>query len=157
MDTTTRRRTLILRYMGRRGMTAPPNAGVVGANVRRLRTDRRMTQHGLADVSGLSRSTIAAVELGKYKGMTAATLEMLARALGTTRDDLSSPRPDEGPSAEYVDALRTSSWASAIQPTDEELEWASRLPDFMWVGMRPTPETIARLIQLRRDRARDGG
>lgn len=40
-----------------------------------------MTQHELADVSGVSRSSVAAIEGGKYRSARSSTLAALARAL----------------------------------------------------------------------------
>jgi transcriptional regulator with XRE-family HTH domain len=47
----------------------------------------RLTQHELAKVSGVSRPTIAAVELG-YRGARTSTIAKLARALKVKPGDL---------------------------------------------------------------------
>lgn len=64
-------------------MSKPPaGAGVIGRNLRALRRARGWTQHGLASAAGVSRATIAAVELGRYRSVDSRTVDKLAAALG---------------------------------------------------------------------------
>src|SRR4028119_388992 len=60
--------------------------------LRELREERGFSQHGLAEQSGVGRSTIAALEAGE-RGAHPNTVHALARALGVTVPDLYSPRP----------------------------------------------------------------
>ncbi len=60
--------------------------------LRELREERGFSQHGLAERSGVGRSTIAALEAGE-RGAHPNTVHALARALGVTVPDLYSPRP----------------------------------------------------------------
>jgi transcriptional regulator with XRE-family HTH domain len=55
--------------------------------LRELREERGLSQHGLAEESGVGRSTIAALEAGQ-RGAHPTTVHALARALGVTVPDL---------------------------------------------------------------------
>ena len=52
----------------------------VGANVRRIRLDRELSQEGLADEAGLHRTYVSGVERG-VRNPTVTVLERIARAL----------------------------------------------------------------------------
>lgn len=52
----------------------------VGANVRRIRQDRELSQEDLADEAGLHRTYISGVERG-VRNPTVTVLERIARAL----------------------------------------------------------------------------
>jgi transcriptional regulator with XRE-family HTH domain len=58
--------------------------------LRELREERGLSQYGLAEKSGVGRSTIAALEAGK-RGARPGTVHALARALGVTVLDLYRP------------------------------------------------------------------
>ena len=66
--------------------------------LRELREERGFSQHGLAEESGVGRSTIAALEAGQ-RGAHPTTVHALARALGVTVPDLygthSAPPPTQ--------------------------------------------------------------
>ena len=62
----------------------------VGANLARLRLDRGLTQEALADKAGLSRFALGQIERG-YARPRMRTLLGLARALGATLGDLTTP------------------------------------------------------------------
>jgi DNA-binding XRE family transcriptional regulator len=47
-----------------------------------------MTQEELAEASGVSRTTIVAIESGEAKNVMASTLLKLAKALGVTVNDI---------------------------------------------------------------------
>ncbi len=55
---------------------------VVGRNLRRLRKIHGLSQEELADRSGVSRPTIAALETGQRASARSATIELLAKAFG---------------------------------------------------------------------------
>jgi transcriptional regulator with XRE-family HTH domain len=59
----------------------------VGANVRRLRLERELSQEGLADEAGLHRTYISGVERG-VRNPTVTVLERIARALKVKPDRL---------------------------------------------------------------------
>jgi transcriptional regulator with XRE-family HTH domain len=59
-----------------------PNA-LVAANVRRLRRQQGMSQEKLAEVAGLHRTYIGAIERGE-RNVTLNTLQQMAEALGVS-------------------------------------------------------------------------
>jgi transcriptional regulator with XRE-family HTH domain len=61
---------------------------LVGANVKRLRGERNLTQVGLAGRSGVHRLTILAIEKGRADNLGLDTLQKLADALGVAARDL---------------------------------------------------------------------
>lgn len=60
----------------------------IGRRLRALREGQGMTQVALARAARLDRITIIALEVGRHRRPTADSLVRLARALGTTPDDL---------------------------------------------------------------------
>lgn len=60
----------------------------LAANVRRWRQDASISQEALADSAGLSRATVAAIELGRYDSTELSTIEALAQALSATPAEL---------------------------------------------------------------------
>jgi transcriptional regulator with XRE-family HTH domain len=67
--------------------------------VRQLRTAAGLTQQGLATAAGLSVSAVVQLESGKIPDPRVSTLKALAKALGTTLDDLAGEE-EETPAAE---------------------------------------------------------
>jgi len=59
-----------------------------GIHVKKLRKDQRLTQWELASKSGLTRSHICAIEMGRVKSVKRETLAKLARGLGISLDYL---------------------------------------------------------------------
>lgn len=62
-------------------MTAKSPNEIVALNVRRLRTERGISQDELADLAQLHRTYVGAIERGE-RNITLDTLERLAKALG---------------------------------------------------------------------------
>ena len=60
----------------------------MGYKIREAREEQRMTQEELAAKSGVSRSTIIAMESGQAKNYMMSTLLKVAHALGKTVDEL---------------------------------------------------------------------
>lgn len=60
----------------------------MGYNVKEVREQKGMTQEELAEKSGISRQTISAIENDTRYSAGVATLAAIARALGTTVDEL---------------------------------------------------------------------
>ncbi|MDY6307420.1 MAG: helix-turn-helix transcriptional regulator [Oribacterium sp.] len=58
------------------------------SKLKELRTQRHMSQQELADASGVSRATIANIELGTQKNIMTGTLIKLADALGVPAREL---------------------------------------------------------------------
>lgn len=69
--------------------------------LRRIRTERGMTQTEMARLAGVSPSAISQAEAG-HRGLALETLVTLSEALGTSLDDMLARRPEEG----YVLARR---------------------------------------------------
>jgi transcriptional regulator with XRE-family HTH domain len=67
---------------------------LVGSNIRRLRTDRDMTQEALALSSGVTRNVLIEVEHGR-RGLLYERLFDLADALGVTVADLVAGHGDD--------------------------------------------------------------
>lgn len=65
----------------------PDLLGHVGANVRRLRQARTLSQAGLAELSGISRRMIVAIEGGEAN-VSLSTIDRLAAALGASFAEL---------------------------------------------------------------------
>jgi len=63
---------------------------LVGDNVRRIRSDKGMTQEQLAELSGFSQQYLSDLERGR-RNPTVVTLFELAQALGSTPVELISP------------------------------------------------------------------
>jgi ribosome-binding protein aMBF1 (putative translation factor) len=64
----------------------------LGANVRRERTDRRISQEGLASRCGLNPRTIAKIEAGEI-GIRPETLDRIERAIGCTFNNGAIEKP----------------------------------------------------------------
>lgn len=60
----------------------------MGYKIKEMREKRKMTQERLAELSGVSRTTIWALESGNAKTTTTKTLLQIATALDTTVDQL---------------------------------------------------------------------
>lgn len=60
----------------------------MGYKIKEVREVRKMTQEELAEKSGVSRGTISALENGSVRTTTTKTLFKLAKALGTSVDQI---------------------------------------------------------------------
>lgn len=60
----------------------------MGYRIKEFRESLQMTQEELAQKSGVSRGTISAMENGTSKETTTKTLVKIARALGTSVDNI---------------------------------------------------------------------
>lgn len=60
----------------------------MGFKLREVREAKRMSQEELEKASGISRQTISSIENGKSVSVMSGTLVALARALGTTVDEI---------------------------------------------------------------------
>lgn len=123
---------------------------IVGVNVLRLRNDQGLSQIAVAKAAGISRSTVAALEGGRYRSVDTTTVLGLAKALGVDPGELLGRPAEEAPSDEIVDEFLSSPWKNAVSPTDEEIRWLRSLPLVFWAGMRATPEAVADVIKVRR-------
>jgi transcriptional regulator with XRE-family HTH domain len=114
----------------------------------------RLSQGALADAAGLSRSTVAAVELGRYPSLDWSTVERLAAGLGVEPTVLSQAHPERGSLSPAVADFMQSDWRAAMAPTDAELLWLQSLSPVTWSGLAPTAETVAMLLRWRREQSR---
>ena len=60
----------------------------MGYRIKEIREQHNMTQEELSDLSGVSRTTISALENGTERATTTKTLMNIARALGVAVDAL---------------------------------------------------------------------
>ena len=60
----------------------------MGPKLREVREAKGMSQEELEKVSGISRQTISSIENGRSTSVMSGTLISLARALGTTVDEI---------------------------------------------------------------------
>ncbi|WP_353960996.1 helix-turn-helix transcriptional regulator [Faecalibaculum rodentium] len=62
----------------------------MATNLKTLRERAKITQEELAEMSGVARSTISALEAGHFVNITAKTMKALARALGVSASEIFS-------------------------------------------------------------------
>lgn len=83
------------------------NSSPIGKALQQARKRAGMSQHQLADASGVARITISAIELGRHPSIRSTTAEKLAKSLGMSAGELlqlgQSPAADSKLSE--VDAL----------------------------------------------------
>lgn len=125
-----------------------PLVHVVAENVRRLRRMAHLTQTELADAAGISRASVAQIEGQRYNSFTLATLEGIAKALGTApialleqRDHALSP---------LVESFRQSPWAGALVPTEAELAHLTAVLKAIECAAETPLALIAELLQVMR-------
>jgi transcriptional regulator with XRE-family HTH domain len=73
---------------------APPQIAAVGRNLRRIRSERGISQTALAAQTRLHRQTILALEAGRHKDLAVSTLQALAKALDVGLADLTAEATD---------------------------------------------------------------
>lgn len=121
-------------------------ATIIGRNLRRLRDERGFSQYTLADASGVSRQTIAHIELGQTIPRVD-TLQELAATLHVDIHDLLIGREmKQGPIRSLVESFLASPYAKLAKITDDEIEWLRSLPSIDWMGAAPTEQTIYQLL-----------
>lgn len=82
-----RQNAAILDYGGDMGSSVDEAQLRLGTHMEDLRSERHLSQHDLAELSGVSITTIGNIEHGRHRPRTA-TLKKLATALGVDVDDL---------------------------------------------------------------------
>lgn len=127
-----------------------PNYGaVVGQRVKALRRAAGLTQTELAEESGLSRATVAGLELGRYSSVELSTLGALAAALDVPEGNLLE-NADESNKVSLA-RFERSSWFAAIEPTPTEVAWLRAMPANIWdKHVALNPKFFADLVELRR-------
>jgi transcriptional regulator with XRE-family HTH domain len=68
---------------------------LVGANVRRIRVAKGLTQEQFSDISGFSQQYLSGLETG-HRNPTIVTLYELAKALGVSHVELVTPQANQG-------------------------------------------------------------
>jgi transcriptional regulator with XRE-family HTH domain len=119
--------------------------------LRELREERGFSQYGLAQESGVGRSTIAALEAGE-RGAQPNTVHALARALGVTVLDLykphntTLPRQDRPTQTAHSNAQLRQSLSDAFPGIENEVELERMAEQFMvelgWLQRRIFPHNI---------------
>ena len=117
---------------------------VLARNLRQRREDAGLSQEKLAELAGVSRPTIANIELGKYFPRWG-TMMRIAQALKCAPEDLSGN--GRNPPIDHVERFLLSDWARVIKPEADEVKWLKSLPVISWLGGEPTDETFARLLE----------
>lgn len=75
-------------------MDDPELVAQVGANVRRVRLEKGMTQDALAAASGLKKPNISRLETGRGPAPNVITVKRVAEALGVPICQLIDPAPE---------------------------------------------------------------
>jgi transcriptional regulator with XRE-family HTH domain len=119
--------------------------------LRELREERGFSQYGLAEESGVGRSTIAALEVGE-RGAQPNTVHALARALGVTVLELYRPhstplpRQDRPTQKAHTYARLRQSLSDAFPGVENEVELERMTEQFMvelgWLQRRIFPHNI---------------
>lgn len=121
----------------------------VGAALKRVREQAKLSQRALAEAAGVHYVTVAMLESGARQDADLETLRKLAKALGVRVSELS----DSGLLTTAEDILReyaASPYAAIDKPTAEEMEWLRSLPGIVWKGFDPTPKAVHHLLEARR-------
>lgn len=129
---------------------------VIAENVKRLRKAMRpkMSQAVLADLAGMHKNSINALEKHKKKGIEVAALRAIAKALGATVDDLLTPVAGTEPITAVMRVYRESPWAQIDKPTDDEMTAVRRIAMLSWFGAEPDPEALHHLVEALRKRGK---
>lgn len=128
-----------------RGRPARPTKA--GERLKTLREFAGLSQHALAAKSGVSRATIAALELGRYQGALARTLDKLASALGVPLTQLND-------NLTTIDValhkFESSPWFTAVAVSEPERDWLARTGAQVWDGVATSNQAFAELLAWRR-------
>ena len=125
---------------------------MISARLVELRKKRRLSQQRLADLAGLSRATIAAIEGGRYRSVDSATVQKLARALRARPSALIDERtvPHLATRADVIEDFLGSPWPKAVRLTTDEVAWLDAIPLVMWRDVAETPQAVAELLAWHR-------
>ncbi len=129
----------------------PIDRGHIGANLKRIRETLGMSGDELAEAAGVGTATIRGIEAGLRRNPETATLEKLAKALGTTAAELQR-KPDFTPIASLVPAM-LKEYADVLAPlgvvdeTHEAIQWLYSLDASIWFGCTPSPQTLFHFVR----------
>lgn len=138
------------------GVSKTKQRTVLGANIRRARKAAGLTQHGLASASGVSRETIASIEIGRHQTAQLSTLLALASALEVPVTDLAEIDGGFVNFDALVGDFLDSPLGLAAEPTAREIAWLRSLGTVQWTDGEPTGETVFFLLQAYRKRRLPG-
>jgi transcriptional regulator with XRE-family HTH domain len=132
--------------------TRKKNLSRLALNLRSYRDRIGWTQTELGEAAEVSQSTIASLEIDRWKNPRLYPLVNIADAFKVSLDELIGRTLPGADNERYLQEFLDSPWSSSgvVSPTAEELDWVRRLPPATWMGRRPTARDIAELIQWRR-------
>lgn len=136
-----------------RPRTRPAQPTLAGQRIKELRENAGLSQHALAKLSGVSRATIAALELGRYQGAMARTLEKLAATLDISFNQL---HDNDATMHQALDKFQRSPWFGAVQVSSHEQSWLARTPKHLWDDLAVSNQAFAELLAWRRRHKRSG-
>ncbi len=85
------------------------------------------------------------------------TVRAIAKALDVDAGVLiRTPAVDSGPAHPLIEAFLQSEERLKLRPSDEELAFLRSLPDVVWSGAKPNPETVASMLVWRRLHSEEG-
>jgi transcriptional regulator with XRE-family HTH domain len=126
----------------------------LATTLKQLRKSHGWSQSRLATAAGLSRATVAAIELGRFQASDSRTLKALAQALKVPLSQLLEERPRvsvrSAKRPPVLDEFLATAWPKALRFTLDELAWLDLLPLSFWRDMAPTPQMVAELIAWHR-------
>lgn len=124
---------------------------VLGANLKRLRKKKKMTQQELADAAGLHKNTIINWERAKVADVDSGNVRRVAEALGCDPADLLDQPGSSRPVAEILPEYLASPWYQIDKPTPEEIQELTSKHAISWLGGEdPDPEAVHLYIESRR-------
>jgi transcriptional regulator with XRE-family HTH domain len=114
--------------------------------LRRAREAARLSQYQLADISGVSRPTIAAIEMGSPRNVKSETILKLAQALNISTGELlgTSGHPDQ-----HLERFLTSPMAEQLRVSKQEVEWLRTVCQAWPAGPMPSEGFFLLLSALR--------
>ena len=88
----------------------------IGARLRKLREDQKISQADMAKAAGVSVSALSQIELGVTKNPRPDTLLGIARRLGLSMESLVDPEADQrrAPEGFSPQALRLAAWFDSL-------------------------------------------
>ena len=97
----------------------------IGERLKKLRTERGLSQDDLAEKSGITKNSISEIERGKRGTVTLETVAILAKALGVKPYRLMGDDPDPVTTEDLIEFIKTST-----KLTSEELEMLDQFRSF---------------------------
>lgn len=131
--------------------TKKQNLSKLALNLRLFRDRLGWTQSALSERADISQSSIASLEIDRWKNPRLYPLMNIADAFGISLDELLGRLLPGSSTEKLLTEYMQSAWHKSVPATAEDLDWIRRLPPATWAGKRPTARDVARLIEWRRD------